>query len=500
MLDWFKKAPDAPAITDKARIDNIYRRQRWQQVCSMLLVYGLFYTCRLVFSMTKKSMIDQGAYTETELGAVGLALFWAYAVGKVVNGFLADRANVRKFIAFGLFVSACMNLLVGFHLPFLIMLCLWFVNGFAQATGAACCVVGQSRWYAKSERGTFYGIWSCSNNLGEALCYISTGIVMVFVANHFGAQYGWRSAFWSSSMMGFAGVAVALLFFRDSPRSMGLPEVNEYKGEPPSKQDTLAAEDVRKGQKLAITNWVVWLVALSGGLFCASRYAIASWGPFCLEVKGYTPEMAGIIVSINSIVGAVSSGLSGIISDKFFKGSRHQLTFIAGLMNVTALSMFMLIPGRHLWVDVTAMVLFGLAVGILLTFLGGLMAVDLVPRIAAGAALGIAGLGNYFGAGVQELVSSFFIRRLPDTVETLKDGTKLLKGGYKLLKSGQLLGADGSVINRFYDSTFNIFGYEYTLNWIAVFWIGMAFLSMLGGLAIWRISVVRKRQESAAAA
>jgi hypothetical protein len=33
-----------------------------------------------------------------------------------------------------------------------------------------------------------------------------------------------------------------------------------------------------------------------------------------------------------------------------------------------------------------------------------------------------------------------------------------------------------------------------------VFWIGMAFLSMLGGLAIWRISVVRKRQESAAAA
>ena len=94
MLNWFKKAPAAPAITDKALIDRIYKRQRWQQVCAMLLVYGLFYTCRLVFSMTKKSMIDQGAYTETQLGAVGLALFWAYAIGKVVNGFLADRAEV----------------------------------------------------------------------------------------------------------------------------------------------------------------------------------------------------------------------------------------------------------------------------------------------------------------------------------------------------------------------------------------------------------------------
>ena len=33
--------------------------------------------------------------------------------------------------------------------------------------------------------------------------------------------------------------------------------------------------------------------------------------------------------------------------------------------------------------------------GVLLTFLGGLMTVDLVPRVA----LGIAGMGNYFGAG-----------------------------------------------------------------------------------------------------
>ena len=500
MLDWFKRAPAAPQIEDKSLIDRIYKRQRWQQVISMLVVYGLFYVCRLGFSMTKKSMIDQGAYTETELGMIGSALFIAYAVGKVTNGFLADRANVRRFISFGLFVSALANMLVGFHLAFYALLAIWFVNGFAQATGAACCVVGQSRWYAKSERGTFYGIWSCSNNLGEALCYIISSLVMVWAGTQFGEEYGWKSAFWCASCFGLCGAALSMLFFRDSPQSMGLPEVNEYKGEPPSKQDAIAAEDVRMGQKLAIKNWVVWLVAISGGLFCASRYAIADWGPFCLQVKGYDEVDSGIIVSINSIVGAVSSGLSGIISDKFFKGSRHQLTFIAGLMNVTALSLFMLVPGKHLWVDVTAMVLFGLAVGILLTFLGGLMAVDLVPRIAAGAALGIAGMGNYLGAGVQSLVSSFFIRGLAEKTATLPDGTKLLADGSKILKSGVHIAPDGTQINRFFDTTFDVFGYEYTLNWIAVFWIGMAFLSMLGGLAIWRISVVRKRQEAAAAA
>ena len=44
------------------------------------------------------------------------------------------------------------------------------------------------------------------------------------------------------------------------------------------------------------------------------------------------------------------------------------------------------------------MVLFGVAIGVLICYLGGLMAIDLVPRKATGAALGIVGLASYMGA------------------------------------------------------------------------------------------------------
>jgi len=91
------------------------------------------------------------------------------------------------------------------------------------------------------------------------------------------------------------------------------------------------------------------------------------------------------------------------------------------------------------------MVLFGLAVGILLTFLGGLMAVDYVPKCAAGAALGIAGMGNYIGAGMQSVVSGWLIRRADD-------GTAVLAG--------------------------HTFASGWTLDYLAVFWIGMAALSV----------------------
>ena len=419
----------------------------------MLVGYALFYVCRLAFSATKKSMVEQGVYTAREIGFIGSAMLIAYAIGKVVNGVLADRSNIRRYMAFGLFISAFANLLVGFHLPALLLIAVWFVNGFAQASGSPCCVVSLARWWSKSERGTFYGIWSCSNNLGEALAYVLTSVIMVKVGLAYGADMAWRSGFWGAAFMGFCGVGLIALLMRDSPESEGLPSIAEWRGEQPEAAITDRAE-VKRGQRIAFSSWAVWMIALAGGLFAASRYAIIDWGIFFLEVKkGYPTETAAGIITVNSIVGAVSSGLSGFLSDRFFRGSRNEIALMAGLLNVIGLSLFMLVPGCHVWVDVLAMVCFGLAVGVLLTFLGGLMAVDLVPRVAAGAALGIAGMGNYVGAGIQSVVSGYLVGR--DAVT----GKAMLLG--------------------------HTFANGYTLDYLAIVWIGMATLSVLCALTIW---------------
>ena len=453
-MNFFSPLPHRPVTLPPKEVDRRFTFLRYRQVAVMLVVYALFYVCRLAFSATKKTLIEQNIYSAQEMGYVGAAMLWAYAIGKVVNGFLADHANVKRFVGFGLFITAFANMLVGFQMPAVVLIGVWFVNGFAQASGAPCCVVSLSRWFAKKERGTFYGIWSCSNNLGEAIAYVLTSVVMVSVAKTCGVDWGWRSGFWGAAFCGFVGIGLIAMFFKDSPESEGLPSVATWKNEPVDASEKAAAGDVKKGQRLAFTNWAVWMIAISGGLFAASRYAIIDWGIFFLEVKkGYPNTTAASIITLNSIVGAVSSFLSGIISDRFFKGSRNELALIAGLMNVTGLSLMMLVPGQHMWVDVTAMVLFGLAVGILLTFLGGLMAVDLVPRIAAGAALGIAGLGNYIGAGLQSIVSGYFV-------------TKDAVTGKPTLIS-------------------HTFANGYTLDYIAIFWIGMALLSMLCALSVW---------------
>ena len=429
------------------RIERRLRRARVRQIAAMLLVYAIFYTCRLAFSASKKGLIEQGAYTAKEIGVVGSAMLIAYALGKIVNGFVADRVNVRRYIMFGLFVSAGINLLVGFHIPALMLAVAWFVNGLAQSTGAPCCVVALSRWWPKERRGSCYGIWSCSNNLGEVLAYILTAGVMVWAGATWGVDYAWRSCFWGAAAMGAVGIVAAWFFFGNAPEDEGLPAVPVDAAE--------AKVDTAGGQKIALLSPGVWLIALAGGLFAASRYAVIDWGIFFLQVKkGYAATDASMIVTVNSIVGAVSSGLSGFLSDRFFKGSRQELAVGAGLLNVTALGLFMLVPGHHPWLDVLAMSLFGFAVGILLTFLGGLMAVDRVPKCAAGAALGIAGLGSYLGAGLQTAFSGCLVVR----------------------------GADGSA-----SLLHHAFANGWTLDYLAVFWIGAAALSVVFTIAAGKV-------------
>lgn len=47
--------------------------------------------------------------------------------------------------------------------------------------------------------------------------------------------------------------------------------------------------------------------------------------------------------------------------------------------------------------------------GVLISFLPGLMAIDLVPRQASGAAIGITGIASYAAAGIQNVVTGLLL-------------------------------------------------------------------------------------------
>lgn len=412
---------------------------KWATFLSATIGYGLYYVCRLSLNVVKKPIVEEGVFSETELGIIGAVLFFTYAVGKFANGFLADRSNINHFMTTGLLVTALVNLCLGFTNSFILFAILWGISGWFQSMGAASCVVGLSRWFNDKERGSFYGFWSASHNIGEALTFIIVASIV--------SAWGWRYGFWGAGIVGIVGALIVWKFFKDTPQSKGLPPVNQPKEKRIMTEDETA--DYNKAQKQVLMMPAIWILALSSAFMYISRYAVNSWGVFYLEAqKGYDTLDASFIISIGSVCGIVGTVLSGFISDKLFKGKRNFPALIFGLLNVCALCLFLLIPGTNYWLDAAAMIMFGLSIGVLLCFLGGLMAVDIAPRNASGAALGVVGIASYVGAGIQDVMSGILI----EGHKTIVNGTEV---------------------------------YDFTA--INYFWIGAALLSVICALMVWNV-------------
>lgn len=397
MLDFFRKTPAAPVVRDRSDPEVVaeMRRRQWAVFFAITLGYGFYYVCRLSFSVAKKHMADEGVFDAAQMGVIGSALFFAYAFGKLANGILADRVNVRRFMAAGLFVSAIINLALGFTTAFWAFLILWGFNGWFQAFGAGSSVVTITHWYSGKERGTFYGMWASSHNIGEAITFIGTAFVIT--------SLGWM---WGFRVAGAVCILASLFIVRflyERPDVYGLPVVT--RPEPPG------LEKLSTGAKQwqVVRNPAVWILAVSSACFYVTRYAVNSWGIFFLEAeKGYTTIEASSIISANAIAGIFGTFFSGILSDRFFNGTRNFPALIFGIIYALATALFVLGPADP-FMDTLSMVMFGVALGVLMVYLGGLMAVDICSKEVSGSVLGIVGLASYLGAGLQDIISGWLI-------------------------------------------------------------------------------------------
>lgn len=410
------------------KIQKTYNRRKWETILAATFAYALYYVCRLSMGVLKQPLIDAGLLSATQLGIVGACMYWTYAVGKLVNGFLADSANIRRFIATGIIISIAMNLtmgvlgisakdgLIGNATLFSLFCLLWAGNGWAQSMGAPACIVALSRWLPLKTRGTFYGLFSASHNIGEGLSFVFVGSIV--------SAFGWIWGFFGAALAGVVGLVIVLLFFHNSPDSKGLPPIEVISGEMTQEEYEHASEDIarkasdaklaarqetKRMQKQVIKNPGVWILAAASAFMYMSRYAINEWGTiFLQEAKGYNLGEAATIIGINPIFGIIGTVVSGWLSDILFKGDRRYPAFVAGLLEAIALALF-LYGGAEKWVNILAMVLFGIAIGVLISFLGGLMAIDLVPRKASGAALGIVGIASYAAAGLQNVITGVLL-------------------------------------------------------------------------------------------
>ena len=410
LFSYFRISKPSAVKVPEGEVEASYQRFRERTFWGVTVAYTLYYVCRGTLGVVKQPLIDGGVLTAGQLGIIGSAFYFVYAVGKFTNGFIADYCNIRRFMAVGIGISALINLILGILgllvtpmglaslLVFVVFLLLWGINGWMQSMGSPPGTISLSRWFPLTQRGTRYSIFSSTPQLGKSISMVMTGFIV--------AAVGWQWGFLAAAVAGAMGLVVSLVFISDTPESEGLPSVQELSGEQLQEMDN---KPTRELQKWVFRHPGIWVIALSTAFLYITQHAVSDWGVLFLQKKkDFSWMEAAQIIGYAEAFGLTGNLVAGWLSDRVFGGNRVRPVVLAGILAVASLFGFLFLEGGFA-LNMAFVAVFSFSFSIVFCIVAGLMALDFVPRKATGAALGIVGISSYAAAGLQSVASGFLI-------------------------------------------------------------------------------------------
>jgi OPA family glycerol-3-phosphate transporter-like MFS transporter/OPA family sugar phosphate sensor protein UhpC-like MFS transporter len=385
---FLRPPPPAPRIEDHAEVRHLYKYYRPRILFWSTVGYGTFYFVRRNISFVLPLMHDQLGISKSSLGLILTLHGVIYGVSKFVGGVAADRANARIFMALSLFASAVVNIFFGLSSSLVVFGILWVINGIIQGMGYPPCARLLTHWFSPKELATKMSFWNASHSLGGGAIFV----LCAFLAGHYNS---WRICFFVPAAIAMAMSGLLFLYLRDTPESVGLPEIEgtHVKG-----GDTAAETNAEFAQFLrrqVFSNKYIWIASIANFFVYTIRFSFFDWGTtFLKEVKGINIEGAGLMVAAFEVAGLAGMLVTGYLTDKIFRGRGAPLSMICMLLCGGSIYCFMRAPAHLVWLN-TAMLM---ATGFFVYGPQALVAVivaNLATKRAAATAVGLTSIFGY---------------------------------------------------------------------------------------------------------
>jgi OPA family glycerol-3-phosphate transporter-like MFS transporter len=398
-LGRFYAPPAAIPLRPADEVARVYPTYRWRMLEATFIGYATYYLVRNSVAPVAIEMQNALGYTKEQIGNITAITAISYGLSKFVMGVLSDRSDARKFIATGLVLTAAINIAFGATTDYSTHFWLWALNGFAQGMGWPPCGRTMGHWFSESERGLTFSIWNTSHNVGGAVA----GVTAAWSVSTFG---GWQYAFYVPAVIAIIGAFYLLARLRDTPQSVGLPPIEEYRNDYPASVDKSCIVEERDltvreilFEKVLLNPWV-WLLAIANFFAYITRYSMLDWGPTYLrEMKGASLEGGGWSTAILEVGGIPSTIALGWLSDKL-GGRRGMVAALCMIPIVAAFAGILYTPPGFLWIDMTMLFIIGFFIYPVINLIT-IAALDIVSKKAIGAAAGFIGLVGYMGRTVQ---------------------------------------------------------------------------------------------------
>ncbi len=311
--------------------NDFHRLQRWRisTFFVMLIGYVGYYIVRQNLSVAFKPMEIALGYTNTELGMIAGISELAYAVGKFINGPLADKVGGRKMFLLGLAGAILANLAfaVGDHLWWFIVvwcICRYFL---AMGWGGLAKVIGN--WFEPEKNGTVMGWISINFQFGGVVAGAIAGLVLAWSGR-------WQDVFIYPAIVGTIVLFYSYFASRDKPSDV-VPETKF--GKSPTGRRSIAAEEnlTKEVEKEPIFTTIRNLLSISlfrhvlvfSFLTTFLRSVFVLWAPKLLIDIGLGQKEGVFKALIFPALGCIGTILLGWYTDRYAKnGDRARMMWI----------------------------------------------------------------------------------------------------------------------------------------------------------------------------
>lgn len=377
-----------------------FTRYAWTVLLAFSILYCFLYCGRQNLSYAMPAMMQEAGWTALQLGVLSSVQFWTYGLGHLFNGRLGEIFGVNRFIIAGMFLSAAMNILIGFQSSLLFITVLWGLNGFFQSMLWSPGMALLSNWWPGSKRGFATGFANAFSGLGSVATAFAVSFSLLLFDN-----FGWGGGFIGPALIMIVIGIIYPFFAKEKPSKVGLPEYVDSNNAREEQDNELKEIIAQKGKfypylhLLKQWRFDLWLIIIA----CSSisRYGLLTWIPtYFVDVFGVDIE-EGIIGSVVCPLGmAFGALIIPWLSDYFW--SQNRLPWVSICAGSAAIIVFIFMgvgPGL-----VASVLLF--SAGFFIYGINSLVwafATDIGGRAFAGTATGILDCSAYLGASVQAI-------------------------------------------------------------------------------------------------
>lgn len=347
-----------------------YNYWQWRTLIALMVGYMCYYFLRKNFSAAIPAMEATLGLSKVQLGTFLTLNGIVYGLSRFVNGLIADRCNKRKLMTLGLLLSCAINLLICFSPKFngfmhlldgdgkatiglvYFIGSLWVLNGYVHGMGYPPCASLMAHWFKPSELATKQSIWNASHSIGAGLVVALCG----WLLSRFGYS-AWQLCFAVPAAIAFVGAIALFLSLRDTPSSVGLPEIEDIDKDSSSatveKEPELSKADFKKFiSKMVFGNRMIWIICVADFCVYIIRFTILEWGTsFLTQYKGFSIHLSANIVASSELIGGIIGTLfAGWATDKFFKNKTLRTSALCTLGATFCFFLFWKTPVDAPWI------------------------------------------------------------------------------------------------------------------------------------------------------